>query len=99
MLRHLLVLFASGVVTSGGEGGTSCVGIVGVGVGSVGISREALMLAKAATTREIEHAGSSPTAVAAWPHRRQRHLPAMAAVVVGAGRLQEMVKTWKPECF
>jgi hypothetical protein len=38
-LRRLLVLFAGGVVTSGGEGGASGIGVVasGVGVGASGV--------------------------------------------------------------
>ncbi len=101
-LRRLLALFAGGVFTSGSERGSSVVGDGGAVFGRVASSQ-----AGAATSDEGGggHSRLPLAAVAARLRRLQqrrwqrRRLPAVAAVMVGTGRMHVTVMACRPPAW
>ncbi len=74
-MHCILVNFAGGVIASRGEGGTSILGVGGVGDGKAGVGREiflpaGVVTAEAAMTEEGEQTRLVPTAVAAQSRHR-----------------------------
>ncbi len=64
-LRCLLVLFSANVMSPGGEGGASSIGVHGLGDSGVGVSGEAFLPAEGVMAGEMKCARCLPTAVAA----------------------------------
>jgi hypothetical protein len=85
--------------------GASSLGLGGVGDGEAGVGVKAFPLAGVATagavmTEEGKRSLLAPTVVTAQPRRRRQwRLPAVAAVLVGVGMLQDTGTTWRPAAW
>ncbi len=101
--RRLLTLLAGGVFASGGEGGGGEVCGGAVGAGDAVFNRRSSSQAWPATSDEGSSRQSRlwSAAVAARPRRlrRRRCHPAVAAVTVGAGKMQVTVMVCDPAAW